>query len=393
MPIHLTRDVSERDPFPPARGYSHSEFNGSDAKCIHIGLINNMPDGALEATERQFLSLLDLAANGFMVRLSLFALPDVPRTEAGRRHISRFYSGIESLLDSHLDGLIVTGTEPQAANLMDEPYWESLTKVLEWAEHNTHSTIWSCLAAHAALLHSDGIGRRRLSEKRFGIFDCTREADDQLTAGVPSSLRVPHSRWNELPEAELADCGYRVLTRANDRTVDAFTRQRKSLFVFFQGHPEYEANTLLLEYRRDVGRYLRQERDTYPPMPEGYFGGDTADILAKLQERAQGNRHNELLANFPTALLEKGIANTWRSAAARLYGNWLVYLWAQKERRSHGRRSWRPLQRPALIARELTSAQAVSPDQAISPDRDQLGPVSECDALPKVGKYSGGIYL
>lgn len=136
----------------------HSE--GDTSRCIHIGLVNNMPDGALEATERQFRTLLDSAANGIQVRLSLFALPDVPRTEAGRLRISRLYSGIENLWDSHLDGLIVTGAEPQAPNLKDEPYWESLTKVLEWAEHNTHSTVLSCLAAHAALQHVDGIARR-----------------------------------------------------------------------------------------------------------------------------------------------------------------------------------------------------------------------------------------
>ena len=52
-------------------------------------------------------------------------------------------------------------------------------------------------------------------------------------------------------------------------------KQRESLFVFFQGHPEYDAVTLLLEYRRDVGRYLRRERDTYPPMPQGYFDEET----------------------------------------------------------------------------------------------------------------------
>jgi homoserine trans-succinylase len=40
-------------------------------------------------------------------------------------------------------------------------------------------------------------------------------------------------------------------------------KQRNSLLVFFQGHLEYEAQTLLLEYRRDVGRYLRRERELY----------------------------------------------------------------------------------------------------------------------------------
>jgi len=142
MPIHLVGDVASQ---------SNAGFDESAATSIHIGLINNMPDAALKATERQFLTLLNSAASGVRLRLSLYALPDVPRSVEGRRHINRFYSGIENLWDSHVDGLIVTGTEPRAANLKDEPYWENFTRVLEWAEHNTHSAVWSCLAAHAAI--------------------------------------------------------------------------------------------------------------------------------------------------------------------------------------------------------------------------------------------------
>jgi homoserine O-succinyltransferase len=327
MPVHLVEDASHHELL--ARVNRNTNAGPDASRCIQIGLINNMPDGALKATERQFQTLLDSAANGAVVRLSLYTLPEVPRSESGRRHLSRYFS-IESLWNSHLDGLIVTGTEPRAANLMDEPYWGSLTKLCEWAEHNTHSTIWSCLATHAAVLHFDGIDRRRLSEKRFGVFEYARALDHPLTAGVASPLRMPHSRWNDVPENELTDCGYRVLARAKDGHVDAFVKQRKSLCIFFQGHPEYEANTLLLEYRRDVGRYLRGERDTYPPMPENYFDRDTTDVLTKLQVRTLSNRHKDLLTEFPTELLEKRLNNTWRSEAALVFRNWLAYLREQK---------------------------------------------------------------
>ena len=340
MPVHLVGDVSSHHVFSRVKCNSNGEIYGSAARGVHIGLVNNMPDGALKGTERQFLTLLDSAANGLMVYVSLYALPDVPRGESARTHLSSFYSRIENLWDSRLDGLIVTGTEPRSANLMDEPYWGSLTKVIEWAEHNTRSTVWSCLAAHAALLHIDGIGRRRLGDKRFGVFECARASDHQLTAGVPSPFQVPHSRWNDIPEDELTDCGYRVLTRAKDGGVDAFVKQRRSLCIFFQGHPEYEANALLLEYRRDVGRYLRRERGNYPPMPEGYFDPDTADVFTRLRERALSNRRKELLDEFPAALAEKKIANTWNSMAVRVYGNWLAHLYAQNERRLKERRRW-----------------------------------------------------
>jgi len=218
---------------------------------------------------------------------------------------------------------------------MDEPYWGSLTRVLEWAEHYTHSTVWSCLAAHAAVLHFDGIGRRPLSDKRFGVFEFARVSDHPLMATAPFRLQMPHSRWNDVPEDALVACGYRVLTRSDDAGVDAFVRQRKSLFVFFQGHPEYETDTLLREYRRDIRRFLLRERETYPPMPWGYFDGPTVDALVALRERASSDRREELLADFPAALTGD-VTNTWRSAAASVYRNWLLYMCAQKDRRLRG---------------------------------------------------------
>ena len=307
-----------------------TRFRESNPTWIDIGLINNMPDAALNATERQFLALLRAAADDIAVHLTLYTLPEVPRTEFGREQVSR-YSDFRDLWNSHHDGLIVTGTEPRAADLKDEPYWDSLTKVLEWAESHTYSTILSCLAAHAGILHIDGIGRRPLGDKRFGVFECVRVSDHPLTAAAPSRLQMPHSRWNEIPEEALLACGYRVLTRSEDAGVDAFVKQRKSLFVFFQGHPEYEAITLLLEYRRDIGRFLRGERDTYPPLPHGYFDPETIEALTALQARALVDRREELLAAFPTALAAGKVTNTWRSTAENLYRNWLVYIRARKE--------------------------------------------------------------
>jgi homoserine O-succinyltransferase len=304
----------------------------SKPTCIDIGLINNMPDAALDATVRQFRALLGAAADDMTVRLTLYTIPEVPRSDFGRRQVSG-YSDISALWNSHLDGLIVTGAEPRAADLEDEPYWESLTRVLEWAEGHTCSTILSCLAAHAGTLHIDGIVRRPLGDKRFGVFECVRVSDHPLTATTPNRLQMPQSRWNEIPEEALLACGYRVLTRSEDAGVDAFVKQRKSLFVFFQGHPEYEAVTLLLEYRRDIGRFLRGERETYPPLPHGYFDQETIEALTALQERALLDRREELLAEFPTAMAAGKVTNTWRSTAESLYGNWLKFICAEKMKR------------------------------------------------------------
>jgi homoserine O-succinyltransferase len=301
------------------------------AALVDIALVNNMPDAALDATVRQFRALLSAAAGDLDVRLTLCALPEVPRTEFGRRQVSQ-YTSLDEVCRRRYDGVIVTGTEPQAMDLQDEPYWGSLTRLLEWADRSTSSTILSCLAAHAGILHLDGFVRRPLGDKRFGVFECVRVGDHPLTAAGPGGLRMPHSRWNDIPEEALRACGYRVLMRSDDAGVDTFVRQRQSLFVFLQGHPEYDAVTLLLEYRRDVARYLRAERDTYPPMPQGYFDEATERRLAALRERALGDRREALLADFPTESAAAGVRNNWRPSAEQFYRNWLGYLaWAKPE--------------------------------------------------------------
>ena len=72
-------------------------FQERPDKCITIGLINNMPDAALEATERQFISLLDSASAGIQIRLSFYALPTIHRNDSGACHVRNFYSGVENL--------------------------------------------------------------------------------------------------------------------------------------------------------------------------------------------------------------------------------------------------------------------------------------------------------
>src|SRR5580704_14299152 len=109
MPVYLDRVPPNRERLNHPmllHGYS-----GSSEDCIEIGIINNMPDGALQSTERQFLALLDSASQDVAVRVTFYGLSDVPRSETGRRHLNRFYSGVEDLWDPQLDALIVTGNE------------------------------------------------------------------------------------------------------------------------------------------------------------------------------------------------------------------------------------------------------------------------------------------
>lgn len=302
---------------------------------LRVALINNMPDAALEDTELQFFDLLDAASEEVPVTVKLFSLTGVPRTDRGMRHLNSFYSGIDELWDSHFDALIMTGTEPQQSNLRQEPYWPTLTKVLDWAETNTLSTILSCLAAHAGVLHSDGIERCRLSDKRFGVFEFTKPTEHALTSKTSNVVRFPHSRWNEVRAEDLKACGYTVLTQSSRAGVDCFVKRKKnSLFVNFQGHPEYQARTLFKEYRRDIKRFLYGERATYPTAPSGYFGEEAAASLELFRRDAISNQSEDVMSRFPENELIQQLQNGWNRSAVTVYWNWLAFVAEKKSEKS-----------------------------------------------------------
>lgn len=298
---------------------------------LTIGLVNNMPDSALRATENQFVRLLEEAADGMSVQVRVLSLPGIERSEAAARYVHRFYQSTDDLEQAPVDALIVTGREPLTTNLADEPYWKSFTRLVDHAQRGTISTLWSCLAAHAAVLYLDGIGRVRNSQKYSGLFRCSKVSDHPLMARLPSSFKTPHSRWNGLEEGALESAGYQVLARAVESGVDSFIREKDSLFVFFQGHPEYETNTLLLEYRRDIGRYLRRETEAYPGMPRDYFDLETAAALTGVEEAARRGRNTELLEDLSAILETARIQDSWRQTAVSIYRNWLLTICTQKK--------------------------------------------------------------
>jgi homoserine O-succinyltransferase len=284
---------------------------------VVVAIVNNMSDGGFRSTEKQFVRLLSDAAGAVRLRVQIFCPAELLNVDA--RHFLP-----EDVWESKLDGLIVTGAEPQSFSLIDEPCWRFLGPLVDWADENTGSTIWSCLAAHAAVYRLDGIVRRDVGTKLFGVFECEQVEEHAILDECPSQWRLPHSRYNDLPEAALVARGYRILTRSSAAGVDTFVKQRNALHLFMQGHLEYDADALLREYRRDVRRFLTRERHRYPEIPRGYLGEDVVAELVTFREKALQNRSAELLAEFPPMMSSSEAP--WREVAVRFYRNWLTYL-------------------------------------------------------------------
>lgn len=313
-------------------GYTVPPWSKTSAqdRALSLAFINNMPDAALEDTEIQFFDLLDSASGDISIYVRLYSLPGVPREERGLQHLNSFYLSFDDLWRNQFDAVIVTGTEPHYSNLSDEPYWRVLTEVLDWAERETTSAILSCLAAHAGVLYRDGINRCRLADKKFGIFDSTKLGTHRLTSSVSECVPFPHSRWNEVRDEDLSAAGYTVLTKSPTAGVDLFAKKnRRSLFVHFQGHPEYGVETLFKEYRRDIKRFLKGERETYPAMPHGYFGASSSQAFTSFRERATSCKSKDVMAWFPEGVT-KDLRNLWRSAALCIYREWLHFLLSEK---------------------------------------------------------------
>ena len=303
---------------------------GRGHATVQVGLVNNMPDAAMRATELQFARILKDAAGVLDVRLRLFSLAGVPRGEQARARMEGFYDDAAFLQATGIDALIVTGAEPKSGDLRDEPYWPELAHLIDWAETHTVSTLFSCLAAHAAVLHLDGVPRRPLPRKLSGVFSRARVEDDPLFFNMGLESAVPHSRRNDIAESDLAAKGYRVLARLADGQADIFTRELPghSRFVFLQGHPEYDPPILGREYLRDMGRFLRGEAETAPTPQENYFDRATENRLAA------AGRDLDALTEIVHGALPRA---HWRDATVRFFTNWLNLVAAAKARRAASR--------------------------------------------------------
>ena len=200
----------------------------SGAAAIEIALVNNMPDQAFEATKAQFTGLVTAAMRDLPFRMRYYVLPGVPRSETARQALMQTHDDIDTLYTLGADALIVTGAEPRAEMLEQEPYWGDFTRLVDWARQNTLGSLWSCLAAHGAVQRLDGVRRQRESKKISGIFRCNLEKDDWATQGGETWILVPHSRYNGLPRDDLERKGYRVSSWSSAIGLDSFWRREPS---------------------------------------------------------------------------------------------------------------------------------------------------------------------
>jgi len=110
--------------------------------------------------------------------------------------------------------------------------------------------------------------------------------------GFDDEFYMPHSRYTEVLESDIRAVPELELMSVSEEAGVFAVKSADNRRVFITGHPEYDADTLALEYFRDVNKGLQIE------IPKNYFPGDDP-------------------AATPFVY--------WRAHAQLLYSNWLNY--------------------------------------------------------------------
>ncbi len=300
-----------------------------DIRELHVGLLNMMPDAALRVTEQQYLRLLGSANQIVQIYVHPFTVPGLARAADTQAYIDQHYEPFEKVREDGLDGLIVSGANVTRPSLDLEAFWAPLQEVIEWAADHVTSVLCSCLATHALVQLFHGVRRRPLLSKRWGVYPHRAvRRDHPLLHGTNTRFDVPHSRWNEITSAQLERAGIQVLIESAEGDFHLGTSRDGIRLVYLQGHPEYDTNSLLKEYKREVNRYLAGELAAVPPRPDNYLPAPAARIAHDhLEEAVAARAANREAPPFPEAAIEPQLDNTWTDTGKAIFNNWLGLIY------------------------------------------------------------------
>ncbi|MGI9333524.1 MAG: homoserine O-succinyltransferase MetA [Gammaproteobacteria bacterium] len=308
-----------------------------DIRELHIGFLNLMPDAALEATERQFIRLIDASNRIVQFYVHPFTVHGLKREGRAAEHVKRHYSDFDDIRQEGLDALVITGANPVQPDITQEGFWTGMCDVIEWAREHVCSTLMSCLASHAAFHRYHGVERYRLPQKRWGVYaHRVVMRDHPLVSNINSRFDTPHSRVYQTDSRPMSAAGLRVLVDSDEAGFLVATSPDGLRSVYVQGHPEYDRQSLLKEYKREVMRYATGVYRDYPPLPQHFFNAQAERIVLDFRERLiDARQHDRPQPEFPEADIIKLLDNTWGDTGKALFNNWLglVYQLTDADRK------------------------------------------------------------
>ena len=140
-------------------------------------------------------------------------------------------------------------------------------------------------------------------------FAARRERGQQMT---PDEAR----EVIDISRAQLEAAGLNVLVESAEGGVHMAASKDQFRAIFLQGHPEYDINSLLKEYKREVYRFLDGALPGPPPFPDHYFPAAAQDAAERFLEQAVAARDaGTPLPTFPEVEISPRLDNTWGDTA------------------------------------------------------------------------------
>ncbi|MBT5542017.1 MAG: homoserine O-succinyltransferase [Gammaproteobacteria bacterium] len=306
----------------------HSSNSNNSYQELHVALLNLMPDAALQATERQFISLLG-SSNEFLVHVYPTSIDIGSRGQEYQKYIQDYYNDIQSIYGMPIDGLIISGANPSKPNISEESFWSPLIEVMNWADQEVNSILCSCLATHALMKAKFNIDRKIRDSKSWGVFSHNLlNTNHALTQDLTNDFEGPHSHYYDIPREEIEKTELQILAE-NDEAGFFLASTENSDLVLFQGHPEYDKKSLLKEYQREIENFVNGLRSDYPPLPTEYFSKESLQLLDDIKKRTIETMEKPVI---PENELLSTIEANWQESGRVLYRNWLNILFDKKER-------------------------------------------------------------
>lgn len=218
---------------------------------LQIGIVNLMPRAeTYEATLCRALAAAGLAFEPVWLRLQTPAY-----ASSDRAHIERVYLPLAAALDNaRLDGLIISGAPVEDLAFEAVTYWPELSEQLRRARTRVASTLGLCWGG-MALAQLLGVDKITFEQKLFGVYALDAHiADHPALRHRHGPLLCPQSRHSGLDPLSLAAAvahgGVRLIA-GSEAAGEVIVESTDRRYLIHTGHPEYEAERLASEYRRD----------------------------------------------------------------------------------------------------------------------------------------------
>ena len=281
MPIRIPDSLPARSVLEGENIFVMTEYRAmhQDIRPLNVLILNLMPTKIV--TETQLLR--KLSNTPLQIQVELLRTASYQSQHTDEDHLESFYTTFDQVKDRNFDGLIITGAPVEDLDFDQVDYWDELQEIMAWSTRHVHSTLHICWGAQAGLYFHHGIQKQKLDKKLFGVFEHrVLKPSSPLFRGFDDKFYAPHSRYTEVSREDiLAAPGLELVADSEEAGVFAVKTEDSRQF-FIMGHPEYDADTLAREYRRDVDKGLEIA------VPAHYFPGDDPSRPPVVRWRSAG---------------------------------------------------------------------------------------------------------